>query len=205
LSPFPEKPVKCKSRNGRIERSGFACSTSNLGPQGCQLWIPQDPANNYAANNITRRGTEPAAPQRKVSEEVMRGVRHVALLLCGLIPTLAQAEELSRLELNAVETDNNRCLLTFLIENKTSKAIDSLKLDLALFNPEGIIQRRMITEMGPIRGMRTNVRTFPAEGECGQIGAILVNDVTACSVGDPGECMDGLALSSRVKTIRLYK
>jgi hypothetical protein len=118
---------------------------------------------------------------------------------------LAQAEQLSRLELNAVETDNNRCLLTFLIENKTSKAIDSLKLDLALFNPEGIIQRRMITEMGPIRGMRTNVRTFPAEGECGQIGAILVNDVTACSVGDPGECMDGLALSSRVKTIRLYK
>ena len=137
----------------------------------------------------------------------MRGVRHViaALLLGGLIPTLAQAEDLSRLELNAAETANNRCLLTFLIENKTSKAIDSLKLDLALFNTEGIIQRRMITEMGPIRGARTNVRTFPAEGECGQIGAILVNDVAACSAGDPGECMDGLTLSSRVKAIRLYK
>jgi hypothetical protein len=137
----------------------------------------------------------------------MRGVRHVigTLLLCGLIPTLAQAEELSRLELNAAETANNRCLLTFLIENKTSKPIDSLKLDLALFNTEGVIQRRMITEMGPIRGARTNVRTFPAEGECGQIGAILVNDVTVCSAGDPGECMDGLTLSSRVKTIRLYK
>src|SRR4051794_5652956 len=137
----------------------------------------------------------------------MRGVRHVVgtLLLCGLIPTLVQAEDLSRLELNAAETANNRCLLTFLIENKTSKAIDSLKLDLALFNAEGIIQRRMIIEMGPIRGMRTNVRTFPAEGECGQIGAVLVNDVAACSAGDPGECMDGLALSSRVKAIRLYK
>ena len=135
----------------------------------------------------------------------MRGVRHVALLLCGLIPTLAQAEELSRLELNAVETANNRCLLTFLIESKTSKAMDTLKLDLALFNPEGIIQRRMITEMGPIRGARTNVRTFSAEGECGQIGAVLVNDIAACSAGDPAECMDGLALSSRVKAIRLYK
>jgi len=144
-------------------------------------------------------------------EEVMRGVRHVivTLLLGGLIPSsipiLAQAEDLSRLELNAAETANNRCLLTFLIENKTSKAIDSLKLDLALFNPEGIIQRRMITEMGPIRGMRTNVRTFSTEGECGQTGAILVNDVAACSAGDPAECMDGLALSSRVKAIRLYK
>src|SRR5262249_61753744 len=100
----------------------------------------------------------------------MRGVRHVALLVCGLIPTLAQAEELSRLELNAAETANNRCLLTFLIENKTSKAIDSLKLELGLFNPEGVIQRRMIIEMGPVRGMRTIVRTFPAEGECGQTG-----------------------------------
>jgi len=144
-------------------------------------------------------------------EEVMRGVRHVivTLLLGGLIPSsipiLAQAEDLSRLELNAAETANNRCLLTFLIENKTSKAVDSLKLDLALFNPEGIIQHRMITEMGPIRGMRTNVRTFSAEGECGQIGAILINDVAACSAGDPAECMDGLALSSRVKAIRLYK
>jgi hypothetical protein len=137
----------------------------------------------------------------------MRGVRHVivTLLLGGLIPTLAQAEELARLEINAAETASNRCLLTFLIENKTSKAIDSLKLDLALFNPEGIIQRRMITEMGPIRGARTNVRTFSAEGECGQIGAILINDVAACSASDPAECMDGLALSSRVKAIRLYK
>ena len=136
----------------------------------------------------------------------MRGVRHgiVTLLVWGL-PTLVQAEDLSRLELNAVETASNRCLLTFVIENKTSKAIDSLKLDLALFNAEGIIQRRMITEMGPIRGMRTNVRTFPAEGECGQIGAILVNDVATCSAGDPAECMDGLVLSSRVKAIRLYK
>jgi hypothetical protein len=137
----------------------------------------------------------------------MSGVRHVivTLLLGGLIPTLAQAEEFSRLELNAAETANNRCLLTFLIENKTSKAIDSLKLELGLFNPEGVIQRRMIIEMGPVRGMRTIVRTFPAEGECDQTGAILVNDVVACSVGEPAECIDRLALSSRVKTIRLYK
>jgi hypothetical protein len=135
----------------------------------------------------------------------MRGVGHVALLLCGFIPTLAQAEELARLELNAVETASNRCLLTFLIESKTRKAIDSLKLELALFNLEGVIQLRMIIEMGPVRGMRTVVRTFPGEGECSQTSAILVNDVVTCSVGDPAECMDGLTLSSRVKTIRLYK
>lgn len=135
----------------------------------------------------------------------MRGVRFAALLLGVLMPMSASAEDMARLELNAAETAENRCRLTFLIENKTSKAIDSLKLDLALFNPEGVIQRRMIAEMGPVRGSRTNVRTFSTDGDCGLLGSILVNDVTACTPGEAAACMDGLALSSRVKTIRLYK
>jgi hypothetical protein len=138
-------------------------------------------------------------------------MRSVAMmLLCVLVPALAQAEEaaredLARLELNATETVKDRCQITFLIENKSSHTIESLKLDLAVFNPEGVIQRRMITEMGPVRGKRTNVRTFSTEGECGQIGAILVNDVTACTPGETNACMDGLALSSKVKNVRLYK
>jgi hypothetical protein len=117
----------------------------------------------------------------------------------------AHAEDLARLELNATENADNRCRLTFLIENKTARTIDSLKLDLALFNLDGVIQRRMVTEMGPVRGQRTNVRTFPTDGDCAQIGAILVNDVTACAPGEATACMDGLALSSRVKNVRLYK
>ena len=140
----------------------------------------------------------------------MRSVTRAVMLLCVVIPALAKAEEaaqneLARLELNATETADNRCRMTFLIENKSSRNIDSLKLDFAVFNPEGVIQRRMITEMGPVRSKRTNVRTFSIDGECGQIGAVLVNDVAACTPGEPSACMDGLALSSRVKTIRLYK
>jgi hypothetical protein len=122
-----------------------------------------------------------------------------------LLPAFAHADDMARLELNATENSDNRCRLTFLIENKTSRAIDSLKLDLALFNLDGVIQRRMVTEMGPVRGQRTNVRTFSSDGDCGQIGAILVNDVTACAPVEPTACMDGLALSSRVKNVRLYK
>jgi hypothetical protein len=138
----------------------------------------------------------------------MRGV--AVLLLCVLVPATAMAEEaaredLARLELNATETVNNRCQITFLIENKTPRTIETLKLDLAVFNPEGVIQRRMIAEMGPLRGKRTNVRTFSTEGECNQIGSILVNDVTACAPVEAPACMDGLALSSKVKNVRLYK
>ena len=127
----------------------------------------------------------------------------VACLVLAPVPT--RAEDMARLELNTVENANNRCSLTFLIENKTDRGIDSLKLDLALFNLESVIQRRMVTEMGPVRAQRTNVRTFATDGDCGQIGAILVNDVTACAPLEPTACLDGLALSSRVKTIKLYK
>jgi len=135
----------------------------------------------------------------------MRGAWRVVVALSVLVPVLAQAEDMARLELNAAENAENRCRLTFLIENKTSRAIDTLKLDLALFNVEGVIQRRMVTEMGPVRGQRTNVRTFPTEGTCGGIGSILVNEVTACAPIEPTACMDGLVLSSRVKDVRLYK
>lgn len=137
----------------------------------------------------------------------MRGVLSVVLLLGVLMSAgaKAQEEELARLELNATEPAENRCRMTFLIENKSPRTIDSLKLDLAMFSPEGVIQRRMIVEMGPVRSKRTNVRTFASDGECSQLGAILVNDVSACQPGEPTACMDGLALSSRVKNVRLYK
>ena len=139
----------------------------------------------------------------------MRGVWSAVLLLGGLVGTAmaeeAAQEELARLELNATETAENRCRMTFLIENKSSRNIDILKLDLAMFNPEGVIQRRMIIEMGPLRGKRTHVRQFSNDSECSQLGAILINDVSACTPGEPTACMDALALSSRVKNVRLYK
>ncbi len=135
----------------------------------------------------------------------MRGVWRALVVGCVLVPVFAQAEDIARLELNKAENIDNRCSLTFLLENKTNRTIDSLKPDLALFNPEGVIQRRMVIELGPVRGMRTNVRTYATDGQCSQIGAILVNDGTTCAPIEAAACMDGLALSSRVATIKLYK
>lgn len=109
-----------------------------------------------------------------------------------------------RVELNTVEGSGPRCRLSFLIENKGEVPIESLKLDLALFNREGGIQRRLVTEMGPVRRAKTLVRTFETEGGCESIGSILVNDVTACAPAALGDCLDHLALSSR-GAIRLFK
>lgn len=117
----------------------------------------------------------------------------------------AQAQDQVRVELNTVENSDNRCRMTFVIENKTSHVVDSLKLDIALFNAEGAVYRRMVTDMGPVRQAKTVVKTFATDGDCAQLGSVLVNEVSACAPGEPNACLDQLALSSRVKAVRFYK
>jgi hypothetical protein len=117
----------------------------------------------------------------------------------------AAAENPIRIELNTMENVQSSCRLSFVIENKGEAPIETLKLDLAVFGREGTIQRRLIIELGPVRGSKTIVRAFDVEGDCGQIGSVLVNDVTACAPGDPGTCLDRLTLSSRSSAVRLFK
>jgi hypothetical protein len=125
-------------------------------------------------------------------------------LLLAIAPTIALAVEDLRVELNAAENAEGRCRLTFVIENQGAPR-ESLKLDLALFNTEGAVYRRMIVDLAPMRSAKTLVKTFAVEGECAQLGAVLVNEVAACTPGDPDACLDALALSSRLKGVRFYK
>lgn len=129
----------------------------------------------------------------------------VALLFTFIALAPAHAQDQVRVELNTIENADNRCRMTFVIENKTGHTVDSLKLDFALFNSEGAVYRRMVTDMGPVRAAKTVVKTFATDGDCAQLGSLLVNEVTACTPGEPNACLDQLALSSRVKAVRLYK
>jgi hypothetical protein len=144
-------------------------------------------------------------PTLGVSRPARRVVPLFALLTVG-VATIAAAGPAIHIELNAAETaQQDHCRLSFVVENNAESAIDTLKLDLTLFNREGTINRRMIVEIGPLRAAKTIVRTFSVETDCGRIGSILLNDVTACSLGEPGGCLDRLALSSRPSTIRFFK
>ncbi len=136
----------------------------------------------------------------------MRGVLQALVVLQVLLPVCAlSAEEKMLVELNSIEGGDNRCRLNFVIQNKSDIAMESLKLDLVAFGTDGGILRRLITEMGPVRAAKTNVRAFVLDADCRQLGAILVNDVTACAPGEPGACLDGLGLSSRLQALRFYK
>ena len=110
-----------------------------------------------------------------------------------------------RVELNALETLQDRCRMSFVIENRAAEALESVKLDLAVFNAEGIVQRRLIIDLGPIRAAKTIVRAFELDSSCAQLGAILVNDVTACAPLSPEVCLDRLLLASRPANVRFYK
>jgi hypothetical protein len=136
----------------------------------------------------------------------MRGVLRALVVLQALLPLCAfAADEKVLVELNSIESADNRCRLNFVVENKSRVAIESMKLDLVVFGTDGGILRRLVTDMGPVRAIKTVVRVFVFDDECRQIGAILVNDVAACAPGEPGACLDGLGLSSRIKALRLYK
>ena len=130
--------------------------------------------------------------------------RLAAALVATVLASTAASAASVNVELNTVETRDNRCRITFVIENKATDGLESLKLDLAVFTPQRIVARRLATELGPVRGGKTIVKTFALEGECGEVGSILVNDVT-CAPGTPDACIAGLGLSSRIENVRLYK
>ena len=135
-------------------------------------------------------------------------IRNCVLSLFSAVITYAAsaaATEPIRLELNALENAESRCRVSFVIENKAQAGVDSLRLELAVFNRDGVVQRRVSADMGPVRGAKTVVKSFTIDGGCDEIGAILVNDVTACAPGDANACLDRLALSSRAKEVRFYK
>lgn len=136
---------------------------------------------------------------------MIRRAAHLVLALVLLGAGRASSEEPKmRLELNGAEKAGPRCRLSFVLENRGETPVESLKLDLALFGREGGIERRLVTEMGPVRRAKTMVRTFEVDNACESLSAVLVNDVTACAPAALGDCLDALALSSRTP-IRLFK
>src|ERR1700738_4439006 len=160
-----------------------------------------------ARHRCSRAGTYAsgeAVNVRKMEYQMVNILRAVVVLHI-LVPLYAFAtDDKVLLELNTIEPSENRCRLNVVVENRSEVALDTLKLDLVLFGKDGGM-RRLIADMAPVRPMKTMVRAFLVDAECHQVGAILVNDVTACMPGNPNACLDQLDLSTRVKDVRLYK
>ncbi|MEM6933729.1 MAG: Tat pathway signal sequence domain protein, partial [Pseudomonadota bacterium] len=87
-----------------------------------------------------------------------------------------------------------------LIQNETELAFSALSLDLVMFDPDGIISKRLAVEMAPLRAGKTSVKVFGIDGAaCGGLGRILVNDVLSCEVGGSArnDCLEMIETASR--------
>ena len=111
------------------------------------------------------------------------------------------------LELNKLETTEKGCRVYVVVNNPGDTAYQSFKLDLVLFQPDGIIGKRLALDLAPIRAQKRTVKLFDFEGvPCDRIGSLLVNDMLECrtEAGQQSDCLAGLAVSS-LTTVKLSK
>lgn len=105
-------------------------------------------------------------------------------------------------ELNKLEAQEKGCRAYFVVNNPTTAEFDSYKLDLVLFQPDGVINKRVIVNLAPVKAQKKTVKQFDIEGTpCDQVGSLLVNDVTECKAptGPVDGCLAGLGLSTLTK------
>lgn len=124
-------------------------------------------------------------------------------------PACAQAQDTSvAVELNKLEPQGKSCRVFMLIGNKSDLVYQSLKLDLILFRPDGVIERRLLLDLAPLRASKTSVKTFDLDAlECNGFSSILINDAIECKSdsGPVNDCLDRLAVSSRAASVKFSK
>jgi hypothetical protein len=121
------------------------------------------------------------------------------LLTAFATPALAADPSVS-VELNKLEPHGGACRAYLVLESHAGTALESLKLDLVMFDGDGVVARRLAVEAAPLPAGKTSLKVFDVAGQpCDGIGRILLNDVLACrdAGGVRKDCLDLVAPSAR--------
>jgi len=105
-------------------------------------------------------------------------------------------------ELNKLEPSDKGCRAYIVVSNPTEASYDAYKLDLVLFQTDGVIGRRLALDLAPVRADKRTVKLFDLEGtQCDTIGNFLVNDVLDCKTasGPATNCLANLKVKSLTK------
>lgn len=108
-----------------------------------------------------------------------------------------------RVELNKLEPIDSACRAYLMFENHTDVNFTSLKLDLVMFDPQGIINRRLAVEGGPLPASKTSVKLFDIEGvSCSDVDRVLLNGILNCTSaqGERSDCLGLVETTSRNST-----
>ncbi|WP_370675655.1 hypothetical protein [Pleomorphomonas sp. PLEO] len=127
-----------------------------------------------------------------------------AAVVLSASPSLAQSAPSPAgafsLELNRLDAVDGGCRVTLVEKNGTASSFSALKLDLVVFDGEGIVARRVGVDAGPLKAGRTVVKTFDLKGlACESVGRLLINDVLSCEAGGLASdaCLDVVEPRSR--------
>jgi hypothetical protein len=106
------------------------------------------------------------------------------------------------LELNKLEASEKGCRAYVVVSNPTDTTYEAYKLDLVMFQPDGIIGRRFAVDLAPLRPSKRTVKLFDLDGtQCDGIGSFLINDVMECrsSAGPVKDCLASMKVNSLTK------
>ncbi len=130
--------------------------------------------------------------------------RFVAALVAALLflPGAAAAASPVALELNKLETVGQDCRAYLVVNNTADTSYQAFKLDLIMFQTDGVIGKRFTLNIAPLRPTKRVVKLFDISGvSCETVGSFLINDVTECKVdaGEADDCLSRLTVSSLAK------
>jgi hypothetical protein len=105
------------------------------------------------------------------------------------------------IELNKLEPQKDSCRAYVVVTNNSSTAYQALKLDLVLFQPDGVIGRRFALDLGPLPAQKHSVKLFDIDTPCDQVGSLLINDVLECNgeAGSIPNCLADMTATSLTK------
>jgi hypothetical protein len=171
---------------------------------------------------MATRSREPPPPIRTESPSVIR------ILPCFLVPIAsivslafsataasadpqptasAPAAASTSIELNKLESTDKGCRTYLVINNPTDTAYQSFKIDLVLFQTDGVIGRRLSVDLAPLRAQKKSVKLFEIDAiACNKIGSLLINDVLECKsdAGPVDNCLQHLQTST-LTSVQLSK
>ena len=120
---------------------------------------------------------------------------------CGflLLPQEALAQEHGKsisIELNKAQPLKDACRISFIVRNDLGAPLQELGIEIVVLDRDGLAQELMVLKTGSLREGKRRLRQFDLpQTDCGQIGEILINDVSECQA-------DGMTAASCLDVIR---
>jgi len=126
----------------------------------------------------------------------------MAVAVAGLLaPSIAPAQDAApqlTIELNAAQTVDQGCKLSFLVTNGHATDIAKAVFETVIFDDQGQVSRLTLFDFASLPSSRPRVRQFVIPGAaCDGIGQVLFNGADTCDGLEAAACTANLSLATR--------